>query len=63
MGASLNRKGDGWKHYKGVGVGGGSEVAWENYGASVELGSALGLKRHIDSTSRVITRDLWYARP
>jgi hypothetical protein len=52
MGESLNRKGDGWKGYKDVGgVGGGSEVAWENHGASVELGSALGPKRHIDSTS------------
>lgn len=51
MGKSFNRKGDGWKDYKGVGgVGGGSEVAWENYGASVELGSALGPKWHIDST-------------
>ena len=38
MGESLNRKGDGWQDYEGVGgVGGGSKVAWENHGTSVEL--------------------------
>lgn len=62
---SFHCKGDGWKGYKGIG--GGSEVAWENHGASMEPGSALGPKRHIASTSPrlvlVITRELWYARP
>lgn len=49
LGESSHRKGDGWKGYKGIGSG--SEVAWENHGASVEPGSALGPKRHIASTS------------
>ena len=52
MGESFHRKGDRWKGY--IGISGGSEVAWENHGASMEPGSALGPERHIASTSSLV---------